>query len=443
MIEKDIPRYQSARVLWAYRIVDLCLPLLILLCIQPLLSANPWKDAYTWLGVFSGVFTLLSTQLLGGYSRYLERSMTKKLELTCKAWVSSVLGLTFVAYLDHSIFSFARSVVLTWIVVTPSLVFLLKFAINKKSCSTSHGRTDIIILGNGYSFNEFELAQLQKHNICLHTIVDYDEAIIRGFVESLSPDFLVINLDKAAQPGLIKELTHLDLKGVHLLSLHRFMESFLRKCYIPYESMELSYLERISSYNLISFLLKRVFDITISLILAVVTSPVMLFAVLKIKRESPGPVIFSQKRVGFLGREHTIYKFRSMHIDAEKNGAQFAIEDDPRAYAFGAFMRKTRIDELPQLWNVLKGDLHFVGPRPERKVFTDKLEEDIPYYNERHVVSPGITGWAQVLYPYGANTEDARQKLMYDLYYIKHWSIWLEFETLVRTAFVVLGRKGL
>lgn len=443
MTEKGIPRYQSRRVLWAYGILDLCLPLLTLLCIQPFLSSNPWKEAYFWLGAFSGVLLVLSTQLLGGYSRFLERSIAKKLEVTFKAWCSSVLILSFLAYLDYSVFSFARAVILVWVVVTPLFVFLLKFFINRKSRSTSRGSTDVLILGDGYSFNEFELAQLVRHNIRLHPMLDYDVASITGMIDSKSPDFIVINLDKAAEPGLIKELTHLDLKGVHLLALHHFMESFLRKCYIPYESMGLSYLDRIGSYNRINFLLKRLFDISASVTLAALTSPVMLYALFKIRRESPGPVIFSQKRVGFSGQEHTIYKFRSMHLDAEKDGAQFATEDDPRAYEFGAFMRKTRIDELPQLWNVIRGDLHFVGPRPERKVFTDKLEEEIPYYNERHLVSPGITGWAQVLYPYGVNTEDARQKLMYDLYYIKHWSIWLEIETLIRTAFVVLGRKGL
>ena len=442
-MQKDIPRYQSIRVLWAYRIIDLLLPFCTLLCMQLLLESQPWIGVYTWLGVSSGVFLLISTQLLRGYSRHLERSIAKKLEVTFKAWVFSVLVLSFIAYLNYSVFSFSRVVILAWITATPLLVFLLKFFINTKSRSTSLGRTDVLVLGDGYKFNEFELAQLQRHNIRLHTITDYDPTIIEKTIESRDPDFLLINLDRAAQPDLIKKLTHLDLKGVHLIALHRFMEVFLRKCYIPYESMGLSYLERISSYSRIGFLLKRIFDISASLSLATITFPVMLLAVVKIKRESPGPVIFSQKRVGFSGQEHTIYKFRSMHIDAEKNGAQFATENDPRAYAFGAFMRKTRIDELPQLWNVIKGDLHFVGPRPERKVFTDQLEEEISYYNERHLVSPGITGWAQVLYPYGANTEDARQKLMYDLYYIKHWSIWLEIETLIRTAFVVLGRKGL
>ncbi len=134
--------------------------------------------------------------------------------------------LFFVAYLDHSVFNFARAVVLAWIIVTPSLVFVLKFVINSKSRSTSHGRTVVLVLGDGYSFNEFELAQLQRHNICLHTIINYDGAVIKEKIEVVVTRFLVINLDKAAQPGLIKELTHLDLKGVHLLAPSSFYGEF-------------------------------------------------------------------------------------------------------------------------------------------------------------------------------------------------------------------------
>lgn len=443
MIEKKISCYQSKRMLWIYGIADLCLPLIILLCIQSFIGLSPWNEAYTMLGLFSGVFFVLSTQLLGGYRRSLDRSIAKVLEVIFKSWLSSIVIIFFLAYLDYSVFDFARAVVLIWVVITPAFIFTIKVFVTQKSRIAEQGCTDVFVVGSGYEFNKSELSTLQRYNIRLHILLDYDAVAIRQAIEVENPDLIVINLDKAAKPILIKELTHLDLKGIQLITLNHFMESFLRKCYIPYKSVGLSYLDQISSFSTINFLIKRLVDISASVTLAMLAFPVMLFAIFRIKRESPGPVIFSQKRVGFSGQEHTIYKFRSMHLDAERNGAQFATADDPRAYEFGAFMRKTRIDELPQLWNVIKGDLHFVGPRPERKVFTDQLEEEIPYYNERHLVSPGVTGWAQVMYPYGANTEDARQKLMYDLYYIKHWSIWLEIETLIRTAFVVLGRKGL
>jgi len=170
----------------------------------------------------------------------------------------------------------------------------------------------------------------------------------------------------------------------------------------------------------------------------------MLYSAYRIKKESPnGPIIFSQKRVGLKGEEFVCYKFRSMVPDAEKGKPQFASEDDPRIFKWGAFMRKTRIDELPQLWNVLKGEMHMIGPRPERKYWVEQFKENIPSYDQRHLIAPGITGWAQVNYPYGANEEDARQKLMYDLYYIKNWSLWLEIKTIFKTIQVMVGGKGL
>lgn len=441
VIEKSILRYQSNRVLWSYRVVDLCVPLLTLFCIQYLFSSHAWKEAYTWLGIFSGVLLVLSTQLLNGYSRYLERSIAKKLEITFKAWMSGVLALSFAAYVDYSVFNFARSVILIWIAVTPLLVFLLKFFINRRSRSTSKGRTEILVLGDGYIFNAFELAYLQRHNIILHTIIDYDEALLLDKIKSLSPDFLVINLHESAEPRLIKLITHLDLKGVQLLALHHFMEIFLRKCYIPYDSTQLSYLEKIRSYDRINYLSKRSVDIFVCLTLALLTWPVMLYAVCKIKQQSPGSILFKQSRVGLNGENFQAFKFRSMHENSIFN--PYTQEEDPRVFPFGNIMRRTRIDELPQLWNVFVGEMHLFGPRTEWDILVEDYEKEIPYYHERHLVRPGISGWAQVLYPYGANTEDARQKLMYDLYYIKHWNIWLEIETFIRTVLVVLGRKGL
>ncbi|AEF53557.1 sugar transferase [Marinomonas posidonica] len=440
MTEKDIPRYKSIRVLWSYRLVDLCIPFLMLSLVHLFFGVQLWNMQYTWLGIMASLFFLVFTQLLGGYSRYVERSIAKKIEIVFKTWAFSVLLLTVIAYLNLTVFSYARSVILTWIFLTPMVLLAMKLFLNSVIRSNL---TNVVVLGNGYEFTNFEKARLERQNIRLESLDSINAADLKEQMSSLTADYLLMNLSKTADYKLIQELTNLDLKGVRLITLNHFMETFLRKCYIPYDSTDLAYLERISAYNRLNYFLKRVFDVSAALSLGLITLPVMVYAAIKIRRESPGPIIFSQARVARSGKEHVIYKFRSMHVDAEKDGAQFAQEDDPRAYYFGAFMRKTRIDELPQLWSVLKGDLHFVGPRPERKIFTDKLEEEIPYYNERHLVSPGITGWAQVLYPYGANTEDARQKLMYDLYYIKHWSIWLEIETLIRTVLVVLGRKGL
>lgn len=170
--------------------------------------------------------------------------------------------------------------------------------------------------------------------------------------------------------------------------------------------------------------------------------PIMLISAIIIKLESTGPIIYSQARVGECQKEFYVHKFRSMRNDAEKNGAKWAVENDPRVTKYGNFMRKTRIDELPQIWNVLKGEMSFIGPRPERQVFINEIEKEVPNYNLRHFIKPGLTGWAQVMYPYGASIEDAKRKLEYDLYYVKHQDIFLDIVIFFRTIQTVIFGKG-
>ena len=188
--------------------------------------------------------------------------------------------------------------------------------------------------------------------------------------------------------------------------------------------------------------IKRIFDISMAVVIGILTSPIMVIAAIIVRFESPGPIIYSQARVGEHNKEFNVHKFRSMRNDAEKDGAKWAMKNDPRVTKFGNFMRKTRIDELPQLLNVLKGEMSFIGPRPERMVFIKDLEKVIPYYNLRHLVKPGLTGWAQVMYPYGASVEDAKRKLEYDLYYIKHHSISLDIAIMFMTLKTVVFGKG-
>jgi lipopolysaccharide/colanic/teichoic acid biosynthesis glycosyltransferase len=168
----------------------------------------------------------------------------------------------------------------------------------------------------------------------------------------------------------------------------------------------------------------------------------MLLVALAIKLDSPGPIFYSQQRTGLNGKTFKVHKFRSMYQDAEKRGVQWAQERDPRITRVGYWLRLMRIDELPQVWNVVKGEMSLIGPRPERPQFDAQLKEAIPYYDIRYLVKPGITGWAQVLYPYGASIEDAYEKLSYDLYYIKNYSIWLDIAIFFKTIRVVLLGKG-
>jgi sugar transferase (PEP-CTERM system associated) len=188
---------------------------------------------------------------------------------------------------------------------------------------------------------------------------------------------------------------------------------------------------------------KRISDIVLAALGLVVAAPLMALVALAIRATSPGPVLYHQERVGQHGKIFTVHKFRSMRPDAEAaTGAVWASANDSRITPVGKVLRRTRLDELPQLWNVLRGDMSFVGPRPERPEFVKQLTEQIPFYPQRHVLKPGVTGWAQVSYTYGASVEDAMEKLQYDLFYIKHLSLALDLFVILKTIQTVVLRKG-
>jgi sugar transferase (PEP-CTERM system associated) len=180
----------------------------------------------------------------------------------------------------------------------------------------------------------------------------------------------------------------------------------------------------------------------VALIGGILSLPIALVTVILIKLESPGPVLYKQERVGKNGHTFTLMKFRSMRVDAEKEGPVWASRRDDRATRVGRVIRKIRVDEIPQFWNILRGEMSFVGPRPERPHFVAQLAQEIPYYEQRHLIAPGLTGWAQIKYPYGASVEDARQKLQYDLFYIKNQSLILDAIILFETVKIILFGRG-
>ncbi|MDP9038265.1 MAG: TIGR03013 family PEP-CTERM/XrtA system glycosyltransferase [Acidobacteriota bacterium] len=188
--------------------------------------------------------------------------------------------------------------------------------------------------------------------------------------------------------------------------------------------------------------LRQLLSIAAAALLLLLFAPFFPFVVLAVRLSSKGPIFFRQTRVGMGGRNFQVIKFRTMVTDAEKGGAKWATKNDPRVTKVGGFMRKTRIDEIPQLWNVLRGDMGFVGPRPERPEFTAWLNEELPFYYLRNLIRPGLTGWAQVRYGYGATLEETRQKLEYDLYYIKHMSLGLDLLIMFETIKTIIRRRG-
>jgi sugar transferase (PEP-CTERM system associated) len=233
------------------------------------------------------------------------------------------------------------------------------------------------------------------------------------------------------------------IRGVPVIDLAGFYER--AKSEVPIDSLKASWLVYGNGFvqGRARRIAKRAFDLVCSSALLVLASPVMLLTVLAIRLDSPGPIIYRQERVGKGGRIFWCLKFRSMRSDAERDGvARWAAKNDARVTRVGAFIRKTRIDELPQLVSVLKGQMSLVGPRPERPSFVAQLREQIPFYDVRHSVKPGVTGWAQVRYSYGASLEDARRKHQFDLYYVKNNSLFLDLLVLIETVSVVLFREG-
>jgi lipopolysaccharide/colanic/teichoic acid biosynthesis glycosyltransferase len=267
---------------------------------------------------------------------------------------------------------------------------------------------------------------------------------IFAVIERYSPTRVII-LDSAfPDRNTAHGLFNAKLKGLNIVDIRGLYERLAARVPVDLIRDDGLLLEDGFNLNVNAAMrrLKRASDICFSLALSAAALPVLLAAALAVRCESPGPVLYRQRRVGLYGREFTVYKIRSMRLDAEKNGAVWAGKNDPRITRSGRFIRKTRIDELPQLVNVLKGEMSLVGPRPERMEFVRELSALIPYYDVRHSVKPGITGWAQVCYPYGASVEDARLKLEYDLFYIKNMSPLLEAKIILKTIGVVLFPKG-
>ncbi|MCI5160543.1 MAG: TIGR03013 family PEP-CTERM/XrtA system glycosyltransferase [Candidatus Electrothrix sp. AX5] len=264
-----------------------------------------------------------------------------------------------------------------------------------------------------------------------------------GEANSKANSIIIALTEKRGNP-FMDQLISCKLNGIRIIEYPSFYEMLTGK--IPIEDINPSWLVQSNGFLITPFLrrVKRCLDIIAASFLLIIISPFILPIILIIKWVSPGPVIYEQERVGLHGESFIIYKFRSMNVDAEKETGPVmnSSSDDDRTFPFGAFMRKTRIDELPQLINVLKGDMSFIGPRPERPAFVRQINEQTRFYNERHAIKPGITGWAQVMFRYGSNIGDSIEKLRYDLYYINNMSLVLDLVIVLETIKVVLFRKG-
>jgi sugar transferase (PEP-CTERM system associated) len=245
---------------------------------------------------------------------------------------------------------------------------------------------------------------------------------------------------RAAMP--VRELLDLRLRGVIIENSSTLMERLSGKLQLDGLNPSTLIFTEGFRMNASQQLFRRLLSFAVAFTALLICLPFLPLIILAVRLSSPGPILFSQTRVGQRGRLFTAYKFRTMCEDAEAQGAVWATKDDPRVTAIGRIMRSTRIDEIPQLWNVLRGDMAFVGPRPERPEFVQWLSQEIPFYDLRHMIRPGITGWAQVRYRYGASLEETKRKLEYDLYYVKHQSIGLDLLIMFETIKTIILRRG-
>lgn len=318
---------------------------------------------------------------------------------------------------------------------------------------------DLVVIGTGELASDIAKEIEGRHNSVYRIIafIGDDSPVYNPYrapvfkeledVENMSPltaiQRIIVAPDDKRGSTSTRTLLKYKLAGTAVEQGVTFYERIT--CKIMVEKVEPSWIVFSDGFTVISrwrYLVKRLVDVVLSGGLLLLSLPVMLVSAIIIKLESPGPVFYLQERVGEENVLFKVIKFRSMDQDAEKDGAVWAQKNDCRVTRFGGFIRKVRIDELPQLWNVLKGEMSLVGPRPERQVFVEQLIEEIPYYGIRHVVKPGITGWAQVSYPYGASKQDALRKLEYDLFYIKNNSIALDLLVIFYTVKTVLFGKG-
>ena len=296
-----------------------------------------------------------------------------------------------------------------------------------------------------FSNSNFALLVPKEHNNNLKSdipiIGNWDEF---DTISKKNWNGIIVNDISILPENILNQLMQIKLQGIMVYDLITFYEDVWFK--IPIICLKDAWIATSRGFHLLhhpyQLKLKRIFDLIISSIFLFCTLPILISIAIILFLTEGRPLIYKQKRTGKSGKLFTIYKFRTMVLNAEQNGHQWAQKADQRITSIGKILRKLRIDEWPQCYNVLKGDMSFIGPRPERPEFNIELKEKLPYYNLRHLVRPGITGWAQILYPYGASVEDAMEKLQYDLYYIKNYSVAMDIIIILKTIRVILLGKG-
>ena len=416
-----------------------------------------------WWWPRATIFTVISISamtFMGLYWRH--RKESELVDFVVRGSISFIIGIAMISLVFYAFptLSVDRSVMFFTVLVSlalMSLIRLMHYQISDHHAS----RSRVLVVGTG---KKAELIHKLKRKSDLygtkivgyvyiageHSFVPEEKTItlngaLIDYIHEHQIEEIVVAVDDRRKSFPVDEILECKMDGLEVYEAGDFIERQIKK--IRLDTLHPSSMIFSDGYTraVLDSLSKRIFDIAASLMLLVIAAPVMIITALSIWMESgfKGTLIYRQERVGKNGKLFNVLKFRSMKEDAEKGGvAQWAQKDDDRVTANGKVIRMLRIDELPQLFNVLRGDMSFVGPRPERPQFVEQLSQVIPFYNLRHYVKPGITGWAQICYPYGASEQDAIEKLQYDLFYIKRYSIMFDMVILFQTAQAVLWARG-
>lgn len=404
------------------------------------------------------VVMLSSLIAMGAYKRGANQSFVGMVVRVASALVLGMLPLAFLYYFAPMFFlgrgALGLAVILSFILIVVTRVAFDRLADQERF------KSRVLVLGTGSRADLIRKAsdegELDGLNIVGYVqlgtetgtpgeggIVPGDRPLV-DLISTADVDQIVLALDDRRKALPVRDILDCKMSGIGVVDLLTFFERETGKVRLDILQPSWLFLSDGFRLNALRRVSKRVFDLSVVLLMLPIALPLMFLAGTAVFLESAGrgPIFYRQTRVGENGRLFQIIKFRSMRVDAESDGPRWASANDTRITPVGSFLRRTRLDELPQLYNVLKGEMSFVGPRPERPEFTRELRNSIPYYGERHRVKPGLTGWAQIRYPYGASQEDAVKKLQYDLYYVKNYSIFLDLLILFQTAEVVLFRKG-
>lgn len=421
----------------------------------------PVAGETVWLKALVFAVQLLLAQIsLGLYQRRFRYAITGMILRIGIGFAASAVSLTLLYYLLPMLVLergvFLLSFLAAAILVTTTRVLFIQ-SIDKDAL-----KRRILVLGAGQNAAQISRSLRRRvdqqgfqivghvhvrgeHDVVYESLVIRPDMTLLALARSMDVDEIVVAVGERRRKSFpVHDLLDCKLSGIDVIDLQCFFERETGK--LKLDILNPSWLIFSDGFDQGKgqSARKRLFDIVVSLGLLALSWPFMLLVVLMIKFEGRGrgSIIYRQIRVGQHWQLFNVYKFRSMREDAESGGAQWAKENDDRVTRTGRFIRKTRLDELPQIFNVLKGDMSFVGPRPERPEFVTQLSERIPYFAERHRVKPGITGWAQVCYPYGASEKDSLEKLQFDLYYIKNYSLFLDLVIILQTAHSVIAGKG-